>query len=140
MWSANPSTRILEPVFMREASSHGVLSPWAFCPSVSYLSSGSSLDRPWLDYGPTIQDFRRLEIYRFLVDLSEKLMWDKPLCYWGCRPEGAGPTRSRSENERHRGNVPPLSVARKLNRAPFPALVWSSATRSRESWQPQLEI
>jgi hypothetical protein len=33
-----------------------------------------------------------------------------------------------------------LSVTRKLNRAPFPVVVWSSATRTRESWQPHLKL
>ena len=91
-------------------------------PVVITLSSGSSLDLPWLDYGPYKGRFYRIRIYRFLalgfrvssyrsrslirtrqgldmlsVELSENLMNGASADYCGCRPKGAGPTRTHSE-------------------------------------------
>ena len=92
----------------------------------SCLSSSSHHVELWLDYSPLI--FRgKFHIYISYARLSEKVKNPNYMKIIGLPAKG-------------RGNHPNPFRTRKLNRAPSPVLVRSSAARSWGSWQPTFLI
>ena len=106
----------------------GALNGWHRLPVLlsPSLSSAPSKDRAWLDYGPLHNNLQFPNIY-ISWTTSETLKKQRWGLVVGLPAIGCGihliPFRTQ-----------------KLNHAPFPVLVWSSATWSRESWQSTFPI